>query len=76
MCLLIRWDEGYDKNIRLYMGRCPVRSVFQDALDCLGRCQDKLDFLTETVVPLSEAPKWYAKFERMEVQKVIFDAEK
>lgn len=58
------------------MGRCPVRSIFPDALDCLDKCQNKLGFLTETVVPLSEAPKWYEKFERMEVQKVIFDAEK
>ena len=58
------------------MGRCPVRSIFPDALDCMAKCQAKLDFLTETVVPLSEAPMWYEKFERMEVQKVIFDAEK
>ena len=58
------------------MGRCPVRSVFAEALDCRSICQDKLGFLTETIVPLSDAVEWYEKFDRMEVQKVIFDAER
>jgi threonine dehydrogenase-like Zn-dependent dehydrogenase len=66
---------GYDKNIRLQMGRCPVSTIFLEALSCLGKCQDKLGFLTETIVPLSDSKEWYEKFERMEVQKVIFDAE-
>ena len=60
----------------MQFGRCPVRSVFADALECLRKCQDKLGFLTDTIVPLSEAVQWYEKFDKMEVQKVIFDAER
>ena len=58
------------------MGRCPVRTVFGEALQCLNECQDKLGFLTNTIVPLSDAVEWYKKFNKMEVQKVIFDAAK
>jgi threonine dehydrogenase-like Zn-dependent dehydrogenase len=73
---ILTLSKGYDKNIRLHMGRCPVRSIFLEALDCLNECQEKLGFLTETIVPLSDATQWYERFERMEVQKVIFDVEK
>lgn len=68
--------EAYDKNVTLHMGRCPVASVFPEALECLEKVQGKLGCLTETVVPLSEAVAYYDVFNRMEVQKVIFDAEK
>ncbi|OJD40645.1 alcohol dehydrogenase [Diplodia corticola] len=68
--------QAYDKNVTLHMGRCPVASVFPEALECLEKVQDKLGFLTETVVPLSQAVEYYEVFNRMEVQKVIFDAEK
>ncbi|KAF4537156.1 alcohol dehydrogenase [Lasiodiplodia theobromae] len=68
--------QAYDKNVTLHMGRCPVASVFPEALECLEKVQEKLGCLTETVVPLSEAVAYYDVFNRMEVQKVIFDAEK
>ncbi|KAB2569589.1 putative zinc-binding alcohol dehydrogenase [Lasiodiplodia theobromae] len=68
--------QAYDKNVTLHMGRCPVASVFPEALECLEKVQGKLGCLTETVVPLSEAVAYYDVFNRMEVQKVIFDAEK
>jgi threonine dehydrogenase-like Zn-dependent dehydrogenase len=35
-------NEAYNKNIRIQMGRCPVRSVFEEALESLLRHQDKL----------------------------------
>jgi threonine dehydrogenase-like Zn-dependent dehydrogenase len=35
-------NEAYGKNLRLQMGRCPVRSVFDEALRGLERHQDKL----------------------------------
>lgn len=35
-------NEAYGKNIRIQMGRCPVRSTFEDALKSLERHQDKL----------------------------------
>ncbi|KAI8634810.1 GroES-like protein [Xylariaceae sp. FL1651] len=31
--------DGYDKNVRVQMGRCPVRSVFPDALKVLAKKQ-------------------------------------
>ncbi|KAK0642556.1 putative zinc-binding alcohol dehydrogenase, partial [Lasiodiplodia hormozganensis] len=68
--------QAYDKNVTLHLGRCPVASVFPEALECLEKVQGKLGCLTETVVPLSEAVAYYDVFNRMEVQKVIFDAEK
>ncbi|USP76434.1 alcohol dehydrogenase [Curvularia clavata] len=45
-------------------------------ISSIGVHSAEFPFTASQVVPLSEAPKWYAKFERMEVQKVIFDAEK
>lgn len=36
-------NEGYNKNVRLQMGRCPVRSIFPEALALLAKSQDKLE---------------------------------
>ena len=38
-------DEAYGKNIRVQMGRCPVRSIFAEALESLERHQDKLGYV-------------------------------
>jgi threonine dehydrogenase-like Zn-dependent dehydrogenase len=35
--------DGYNKNVRLQMGRCPVRSVFPEALAVLEKTQDKFE---------------------------------
>lgn len=35
-------NEAYNKNVRVQMGRCPVRSVFEEALESLKRHQEKL----------------------------------
>jgi len=37
-------SEAYGKNVRVQMGRCPVRSMFEEALDSLKRHQDKLGY--------------------------------
>jgi threonine dehydrogenase-like Zn-dependent dehydrogenase len=58
------------------MGRCPVRSLFEEALDMLEKKQDQLDFMTDNIKPLSEAVKWYDEFNNMRVQKVVFEADK
>ena len=45
--MLIVWqipwtgDEAYGKNLKLQMGRCPVRSVAEEALKVLVKNQDK-----------------------------------
>ncbi|KND92847.1 putative zinc-binding alcohol dehydrogenase [Tolypocladium ophioglossoides CBS 100239] len=64
--------EGYGKNIRLQMGRCPVRHVFGEALAVLEQKQKDLEFMFDQIMPLSEAKEGYALFDKMKVQNVIF----
>lgn len=35
-------NQAYGKNLRIQMGRCPVRSVFPQSLEALKKHQDKL----------------------------------
>ncbi|KAL1857686.1 hypothetical protein Daus18300_010206 [Diaporthe australafricana] len=65
-------DEAYNKNVRLQMGRCPVRSLFPESLALLAKSQDKLSFMFDKIMPLSEAVEGYELFDKMKVQKVIF----
>ncbi|KZZ99331.1 Alcohol dehydrogenase superfamily, zinc-type [Moelleriella libera RCEF 2490] len=65
-------SEAYSKNIRLQMGRCPVRHVFGEALVVLERIQQDLEFMFDHVMPLTEATEGYEMFDKMKVQKVIF----
>nr|XP_036577574.1 alcohol dehydrogenase, GroES-like domain-containing protein [Colletotrichum truncatum]KAF6784572.1 alcohol dehydrogenase, GroES-like domain-containing protein [Colletotrichum truncatum] len=65
-------DEAYSKNLRIQMGRCPVRSIFPEALAMLEKKQDKLGFMFDRVMPLSDAVEGYNLFDLMKVQKVIF----
>ncbi|KAL1625866.1 hypothetical protein SLS56_007185 [Neofusicoccum ribis] len=64
--------RGYDKNVQLQMGRCPVRSLFPKALEVLKENQAKLECLTENIIPLTEAVSAYERFNRAEVQKFVF----
>ncbi|KAI1106859.1 putative alcohol dehydrogenase [Jackrogersella minutella] len=64
--------DGYNKNVRLQMGRCPVRSIFADALKVLAKNQDRFGFMFEKIMPLSMAVSGYDLFDKMQVQKVIF----
>ncbi|KAK5625773.1 hypothetical protein RRF57_001489 [Xylaria bambusicola] len=75
---VIPWNgnQAYGKNLKIQMGRCPVRSIFPEALQLLEKKQHVFDFMTETVMPLSKAVEGYELFDSMKVQKVIFDAEK
>ncbi|KAG7290655.1 hypothetical protein NEMBOFW57_000658 [Staphylotrichum longicolle] len=70
----IPWNgnEAYGKNVRVQMGRCPVRSMFPEALAVLARNQDKFSFMFDKIMPLSEAVEGYDLFDQMKVQKVIF----
>ncbi len=71
------------------MGRCPVRSIFPEALKVLEQKQDLFGsvyilcpdgrtnssrFMFEKVMPLSQAVEGYAIFNKMQVQKVVFKA--
>ncbi|GAB1320425.1 hypothetical protein MFIFM68171_10635 [Madurella fahalii] len=70
----IPWNgaEAYGKNLRIQMGRCPVRSIFNEALPVLAKNQDKFSFMFDKIMPLSDAVEGYDLFDNMKVQKVIF----
>ncbi|OPB40820.1 zinc containing alcohol dehydrogenase superfamily [Trichoderma guizhouense] len=70
----IPWSgsEAYGKNIRLQMGRCPVRSIFSEALVLLEKKQHLLGFMFENIMPLKNAVQGYTLFDEMKVQKVVF----
>ncbi|KAL8763642.1 MAG: hypothetical protein Q9184_000642 [Pyrenodesmia sp. 2 TL-2023] len=74
----IPWNgnQGYGKNLRIQMGRCPVRSIFPQALEKLKQKQNLLGFMSDKVMPLSEAVEGYELFDKMKVQKVVFEAQK
>jgi len=74
----IPWSgaQGYDKNLRVQMGRCPVRSVFPEALKLFEQKQEHSSFMFEKIMPLSEAVEAYDIFDKMQVQKVVFEAKK
>jgi len=67
-------NQAYGKNLRVQMGRCPVRSIFPEALAKLKEKQDSLGFMFDKVMPLSEAIEGYEIFDQMKAQKVVFDA--
>ncbi|OBS26037.1 hypothetical protein FPOA_06567 [Fusarium poae] len=66
-------NDAYNKNIRLQMGRCPVRSIFEEAMDVLKGEQDSLGFLFDNIMPLSDAVRGYDLFNQSQVQKVVFE---
>ncbi|KAJ5858891.1 hypothetical protein N7534_004168 [Penicillium rubens] len=69
-------NEAYGKNLRLQMGRCPVRSIFGPAMDLFEKKQDTLNFMSQDIRPLSQAVQAYDDFDNMRAHKVIFEADK
>ncbi|KAI4103849.1 MAG: hypothetical protein L6R37_003574 [Teloschistes peruensis] len=69
-------DQAYGKNLRIQMGRCPVRSIFPQALAKLKEKQHLLGFMSDKIMPMSQALEGYDLFDKMKVQKVIFEAQK
>ncbi|KAH0376924.1 GroES-like protein, partial [Aureobasidium melanogenum] len=65
-------NQAYNKNLRIQMGRCPVRSIFAEALEKLKQKQHLLGFMFEKIMPLSQALEGYELFDKMKVQKVVF----
>ncbi|KAF1986819.1 GroES-like protein [Aulographum hederae CBS 113979] len=69
-------NQAYGKNLRIQMGRCPVRAIFPESLAALGKKQHLLGFMADKVMPLSDAVEGYEIFDQMKAQKVIFEAQK
>jgi len=67
-------NEAYGKNVRVQMGRCPVRSIFPQALKLLEEKQHLLGFMFDKIMPLSDAVEGYELFDSMKAQKVVFEA--
>ncbi|KAL8854812.1 MAG: hypothetical protein Q9221_000318 [Calogaya cf. arnoldii] len=68
-------NQGYGKNLRIQMGRCPVRSIFPQALKKLKEKQHLLGFMSDKIMPLSEAVEGYELFDQMKVQKGEFPSD-
>lgn len=62
----------YGKNVSMAFGRCPVRSIFEEALELLVQEQKKVAFLCGKTMSLEEAPQAYKDFEQRKVTKVVF----
>jgi len=62
----------YGKNATLAFGRCPVRSIFEDALKLLVQEQKKVAFLCGRTMSLEDAPQAYRDFEARKVHKIVF----
>ncbi|OBT62381.1 hypothetical protein VE03_08427 [Pseudogymnoascus sp. 23342-1-I1] len=65
-------NQAYGKNLTVQMGRCPVRSIFPEALKLLQEKQHLLGFMFDKIMPLSEAVEGYEIFDKMQAQKVVF----
>ncbi|KAG4427849.1 hypothetical protein IFR05_016667 [Cadophora sp. M221] len=62
----------YGGNLTMAFGRCPVRSIFNDALEILIKEQAKLKFLCGQIMDIEKAPEAYEMFEKKKVHKIIF----
>ena len=60
-------SQLYGKNVTLAFGRCPVRSIFEEALDVLVEEQEKLKSLMGNIVSLEDAPQAFRDFEQQKV---------
>ncbi|KAK5282187.1 hypothetical protein LTR11_004448 [Exophiala xenobiotica] len=67
-------DEAYQKNVHIQFGRCPVRSVFNDALASLVRNKDKMKGLVDLIIPVLDQTCVEAlhRFEKNQHFKVVF----
>lgn len=64
--------ECYAKNLQIQFGRCPVRGVFNDALETLLKVQDELEGFVEVWKGLEDAPRAFDLFDKGEVGKIVF----
>jgi threonine dehydrogenase-like Zn-dependent dehydrogenase len=56
---------------RVNFGRVPVRKVFHEALECLLENRSKLANFVTHDLPLSEASRGFAIFEKQMARKVV-----
>jgi threonine dehydrogenase-like Zn-dependent dehydrogenase len=61
----------YGKNVTCAWGRCPVRSLFEEALECLFRVQGSVGCLCERSMGLEDAQEAFRLFDARKVHKVV-----
>lgn len=59
------------KNVKVEWGRCPVYGIFDEALECLVKVQDKVSFLCDREMKLEDAVEAYRLFDSRKVHKII-----
>ncbi|EXL45955.1 hypothetical protein FOCG_11948 [Fusarium oxysporum f. sp. radicis-lycopersici 26381] len=59
------------KNVKVEWGRCPVYGIFDEALECLVKVQEKVSFLCDKEMKLEEAVEAYDLFDNRKVHKII-----
>jgi threonine dehydrogenase-like Zn-dependent dehydrogenase len=62
----------YSKNVTMVFGRCPVRSLFDEALAVYVVLEERLRFLCELKMPLEQAPEAFRLFEKQKLHKILF----
>ncbi|KAJ6087509.1 chaperonin 10-like protein [Penicillium canescens] len=61
----------YGKNVTIAWGRCPVRGIFEDALECLGKVQAQVAFLCDRSMKFEQAAEAYQLFNDRKVHKLL-----
>jgi hypothetical protein len=56
----------------MVFGRCPVRSLFDEALAVYEVLEENLRFLCELKMPLEQAPEAFGLFEKQKLHKILF----
>ncbi|KIX04245.1 uncharacterized protein Z518_07799 [Rhinocladiella mackenziei CBS 650.93] len=65
--------ESYQKNLNINLGRAPVRTVFDEALEVVIANREKLASMVTHCLPLAEAAHGYEIFEKQLARKVILE---
>ncbi|KAL2832250.1 chaperonin 10-like protein [Aspergillus pseudoustus] len=63
--------ELHGKNATIAWGRCPVRGIFEESLECLARVQSQVAFLCGLHMALEDAPRAYEMFNQRKAHKII-----
>ncbi|KAL8737828.1 MAG: hypothetical protein Q9181_001319 [Wetmoreana brouardii] len=62
-------NQACGKNLRIQMGRCPVRSIFPQASEKPKQKQHLLGFTSDKIMPMSQAVEGYNLFGKMKLEK-------
>ncbi|KAM0750740.1 dehydrogenase-like protein [Meredithblackwellia eburnea MCA 4105] len=65
-------QQLYNKNARIQFGRCPVRAVFDDALEVLKKHDKIFEDFVQHIVPMSKGAEYFELFEQQKILKTIF----